>query len=132
MAALLFPHPESAVLHVVEFLLAVTGPVQAYAEANGKNMSYSKFASGDGTKAAMVSSKTGMFIIYFPAAFIASVFLAYIVGVLPLALILESIGASGVAAFLEQALVAADDRLLLVAVALVVHFVKRVLEVGIG
>lgn len=133
MAALpgLFPHPGSIALYVMESLLAVGGPVTAYNEANGKNSNYSKFASdGDGRKT-MISSKSGMLVLYFPAALFASVFLAYRVDLLPIGSVLQSFGASGTAAFLEHALAASDDRLLLVAAALFIHFGKRVLEVGI-
>ena len=132
MAALpgLMPHPDSTLLYVMEFFLAASGPLQMHSEATGKkNMNYSKFAGADGSKQAMVPSRTGMFLCYFPAAVAATVFLAYIVGLLPLASILESVGASGVASFLQHALTASDDRLLLVAAALSIHHVKRCLEV---
>ncbi|KAG0568829.1 hypothetical protein KC19_6G047800 [Ceratodon purpureus] len=132
MAALpgLMPHPDSTLLYVMEFFLAASGPLQMHSEATGKkNMNYSKFAGADGSKQAMVPSRTGMFFCYFPAAVAATVFLAYIVGLLPLASILESVGASGVASFLQHALTASDDRLLLVAAALSIHHVKRCLEV---
>ena len=133
MAALsgLFPQPDSVVLNAAEFFIAAGGPLLAYSEANGKNMSYSKFASGDDDKKVMISSKTGMFIFYFPAALFASIFLAYKAGLVPLATILESLGASGAASFLDHAVAVSDSRLLLVAAALSIHFTKRVLEVGI-
>lgn len=127
MAALpgLFPHPESVVLYVMEAALAASGPLQMHKEATGKmNMSYSKFATGKEAEAVMVSSRKGMFVFYFPAAVVASVFLAYGAGFLPL-----PFGDSGVAAFLEHGVAAGGDRLLLVAAALSFHHVKRCLEV---
>ncbi|XP_024365007.1 uncharacterized protein [Physcomitrium patens] len=132
MAALpgLFPHADSIVVKTMEFLLAFSGPLQMYNEATGKNMGYAKFASALGKdNKAMVPSRVGMLSIYIVAAGLASVFLAYAVGFLPLSSLLESIGASGAASFLDQAVAASDDRLLLVAAALSVHFVKRSVEV---
>lgn len=133
MAALpgLFPHADSIVVKTMEFLLAFSGPLQMYNEATGKNMGYAKFASALGKdNKAMVPSRVGMLSIYIVAAGLASVFLAYAVGFLPLSSLLESIGASGAASFLDQAVAASDDRLLLVAAALSVHFVKRSVEVS--
>ena len=49
MAALtgLFPHPDSTILYVMEFLLAASGPLDTYNEATlKKNMNYAKFAHG--------------------------------------------------------------------------------------
>jgi hypothetical protein len=133
MAALpgLFPHPDSAALCAAEFFLAAGGPLQAYSEANGKNMSYSKFAGGDDGKKAMVSSRKGMLLFYSPASLFAGIFLAYRVGLLPLAPILESFGAYGAASLLGHAVDSSDIRLLLVSAALFIHFTKRVLEVCI-
>lgn len=133
MAALpgLFPHADTIALSGMEFFFAVAGPLQAYSEVSGKNIKYAKFASGGDGKKAMVSSKTGMFFLYFPAALCAGVFLTCRGGLLPLSAILESLGASGVASFLDQAVDASDVRLLLVSAALCLHFCKRILEVGI-
>ena len=76
----------------------------------------------------MIPRKTGMFLFYFPAAVIASEFLAYGVGLLHLPSLLESLGASGTASFLQQAVMASDDRLLLVAGAICIQSIKRCLE----
>ena len=93
-------------------------------DANGKNMSYSKFVSRDDDKKGMISSKTGMFIFYFLVALFASIFLAYKTGLVPLATILESLDASSAASFLDHAVAVSDSQLLLVAAVLSIHFTK--------
>lgn len=128
-----WPGVGQAALSFMELVFVVIGPVAAFQEVNGENIRYSKFASeGKKKNVAMIESKKGMFLFYFPAALLASVFLACRLGVLPLATFLKSLGASGAAAFWENAFIAddaGDHRLLLVAAALSLHFSKRVLEV---
>jgi len=128
MAALLFPRPGGSILYVVSpYLLAAFALVLGYAELSGNNLGYSKFGGGN---TLAVPSKVGMFLMYFPADLIASVFLAYGVGFLPG--LLKSCGASGVASLVESkeaAVAASDTRLWLVVAAVFLHFSKRCLEV---
>jgi len=126
--AALFPIPGGSIIYVVSpFLVVALGLVIGYAELSGYNLGYSKFASSNRLA---VPSKVGMFLMYFPADLIASVFLAYGVGFLPG--LLKSCGASGVASLVESKEAAAatsDTRLWLVVAAVFLHFSKRCLEV---
>lgn len=125
---LLFPIPGGSIFYVISpFFVAASGPVLGYAELCGSNLGYSKFG---GSSKLTVPSKVGMFLMYFPSALVAGVFLAYGIGFLPE--LLKSCGASGVASLLESkeaAVAASDARLLLLAAAVFVHFSKRGLEV---
>lgn len=131
MAALpvLYLNPADLFVDVIEVFYVFNGLSQGYSEGTGKGMNYSKFSSTDEEKRFQFSSKTGMLLLYSPAALFATTFLAYILGYFDLPTILGSVGASGVASFLQRTSSNSDTRLLIVAAALALHFSKRVLEV---
>lgn len=125
-----FPYPDntSVLLCAMEAFLLLGGPQASYKEITGNNLKYSKFANVDdnsksksksnsavkGIAALLIPSKTAFLLLYGPAALIACAFLANYFGVLPV----FNFDAAG-----------GDDRVVLVAAMLAIHFVKRVLEV---
>jgi very-long-chain enoyl-CoA reductase len=115
-----FPYPDntSVLLCAMEAFLILGGPNISYKEMTGNNLKYSKFANNDDKSAAksvaalQLPSKTAFLLVYGPAALVACAFLANYFGVLPV----FEFDAAG------------DDRVVVVAAMLAIHFVKRVLE----
>lgn len=118
-----FPYPDntSVLLCAMEAVLVLGGPQTSFKEFTGNNLKYSKFANDNdnsksnskGIAALPIPSKTAFLLLYGPAALIACAFLANYFGVLP---VFNFDAAAG------------DDRVVLVAAMLAIHFVKRVLE----
>lgn len=108
MALFIYYPPASLFVAVISaatfLLLAVLG----LAEVRGQHLQYSKFGGKKDKKgkALTVSSRVGMFLLYFPAFLVSVVWLALFAG-------------------------DASPRFLLLACAVSVHFLKRVLEVMI-
>lgn len=127
----LFPQPDSGILSVVPLVILGIGILMMLSELTGNQLQYSKFATGNDSKTRTLSGKTGMFLNYLPSGVVASVLVAYMLGVLPmLPSLLQSCGASSAASLIEQAVSNdSDNRLLLVALALSLLFDKRLLEV---
>lgn len=111
--------------------MTLLGSLQTgYSEARGLNLKYSKFAQATGENAKRISGRNGMLICYGPSLAISSLFLLYKleeVKVLP-PLILQS---TGLLSFVSTVGLdsAGDLRMIALASALTIHFLKRELEV---
>lgn len=98
--------PDPLGLRVVQ-VLTLLGAIRAVnGERRGESLRYSKFASTDASKGRTLSSKSGMAIIYCPAAFLCSSFL-----------------------FANLFSLTPEHRVIVFSAALAAHFVKRLLEV---
>ncbi|KAI5064074.1 hypothetical protein GOP47_0020744 [Adiantum capillus-veneris] len=99
-------HPDPVGLRAVQVFNLVGAIRMVFAERRGESMPYSKFAQTDSIKGRIFSSRTGMAIIYSPAALVCACFL-----------------------LTKLSSPAPDHRLVVFSTALTIHFIKRLLEV---
>ncbi|MCO5564059.1 hypothetical protein L7F22_017715 [Adiantum nelumboides] len=103
---MIMAHPDPTGLRVVQVLNLLGAIRMARAERRGEGIPYSKFAPSDSIKRGVFPSKTGMAILYSPAALLCSSFL------------LSKLSSP-----------APDHRLVVFSAALTMHYIKRLLEV---
>jgi hypothetical protein len=132
---ILFQNPPSIYLKATEIMTLLGSLQTGYSEARGLNLKYSKFGQASDENAKRISSRNGMLICYGPSLAISSLFLLFKledVKFIPPS-ILQSTGLLSFVSTvgLDQAS-ASDLRLIALASALTVHFLKRELEVIIS
>lgn len=123
----LFQNPPSPYIQGLEILQLLTGAVLGFTECkNIMHLKYSKFNKG--SPSAQVSSKTGMLILYAPAFLIASFFLFCKLDWPNASILLYKSGLLQLS-ITWQLHTQAGIRLLVLTVAVALHFFKRVVEV---
>lgn len=128
---ILFQNSPSIYLKLTEVVTLLGSLQTGYSEARGLNLKYSKFAQATDQNVKKISSRNGMLICYGPSLAISSLFLLYKlegVKVIP-PLIPQSTGLLSVLSTVGLDQNAGDLRMIALASALTIHFLKRELEV---
>jgi hypothetical protein len=118
----------------VQAALVMAGAIAAYQEKTGTCLSYTNFSLGEKFKFKM-KSKRAMLGVYSPAALISLSFIAFSLDLLSFTTmkrVLEELGATSLASILSCpscSTSSPDNRSLILATALSLHFCKRILEV---
>lgn len=127
MGYYLFQNPPSLYIQGLEIIQLVTGLVLGFTECKDiMHLKYSKF--NQGSPSAQVSSRTGMLMLYSPACLIASFFLFCKLDWPHASILLHKSGLLQLS-IISQLHTEASIRLLVLTVAVALHFSKRVIEV---
>lgn len=127
MGYYLFQNPPSLYIQGLEIIQLVTGLVLGFTECKDiMHLKYSKF--NQGSPSAQVSSRTGMLMLYSPACLIASFFLFCKLDWPHASILLHKSGLLQLS-IISQLPTKASIRLLVLTVAVALHFSKRVIEV---
>nr|ADE76340.1 unknown [Picea sitchensis] len=126
-SSLLLQGLPSVYIQASEIILIVTGLLLGFMEFKNINFNYSKF-NRQGSSSPQISSRTGMLIFYAPAFLVACFYLFCKLGWPHASILLQKLG------FLQlsitwQLQMEASTRLLVLTVAVALHFFKRVVEV---
>lgn len=124
---LLLQSPPSVFIQASEIILIVSGLLLGFMEFKNINLNYSKF-NRRGSPSPQLSSTIGMLIFYTPAFLIASFYLFCKLGSPHASILLQKLG------FLHLSIkwniqMEGSTRLLVLTVAIALHFFKRVIEV---
>ncbi len=118
----------------VQAAVVMAGAIAAYQEKTGTCLSYTNFSLGEKFKFKM-KSKRAMLGVYAPAALISLSFVAFslnLVSLTTMTRVLQELGATSLASILSCpscSTSSPDNRILILATALSLHFCKRILEV---
>jgi len=127
MGYYLFQNPPSLYIQGLEIIQLVTGLVLGFTECKDiMHLKYSKF--NQGSPSAQVSSRTGMLMLYSPACLIASFFLFCKLDWPHASILLHKSGLLQLS-IISQLHTEASIRLIVLTVAVALHFSKRVIEV---
>lgn len=125
----LFDNPPSLYIRVVAMVLLVQGLVLGLMEFKGINLKFSKFAnSKPGSPSTQIPSRQGMFMTYAPAFLICTLFLFCKLDWPHASSFLHKLGLLQLSTSLDLHK-EAKSRFLILAAALTIHFLKRVMEV---